>query len=151
MRAPFQVLIIAFRKTNKGYEFLVLERADMRVCQWISGGGEDDETPLITAIRETHEEIGVKATKFIKLDTITSIPAVYFENHANWGENVVVIPEYSFGLEITDEKINLSSEHIQYKWEKYIEAKKILKWDSNITALYELNERLNKGLVNIID
>lgn len=147
MRAPFQVSIIAFRKVNEGYEFLVLERADMSIWQWISGGGEDEESPLIAAIRETQEEIGIITKKFIKLDTVASIPSIYFRDHEKWGSDVIVIPEHSFGVDIADEKVNLSDEHTQYRWKKYIEAKTLLKYDSNKTALYELNKRLEKDML----
>ena len=36
----------------------------------------------------------------------------------------------------------LSSEHKEYRWVKYDEAMRLLKYDSNKTALWELNERL---------
>lgn len=36
----------------------------------------------------------------------------------------------------------LSSEHKEYRWVEYDEAMRLLKYDSNKTALWELNERL---------
>lgn len=54
-----------------------------------------------------------------------------------------VIPEYSFGLEVNDQKLHLSKEHTAYKWATYEEAVSALKWDSNKTALWELHTRLN--------
>ena len=64
------------------------------------------------------------------------------------GTNVYVIPEYSFAIEIKDEDsdIQLSNEHKEYKWVEYDEALKELKYDSNKTALWELNEKLNKRI-----
>jgi dATP pyrophosphohydrolase len=39
-------------------------------------------------------------------------------------------------------QVNISKEHIEYKWVNYEEAVKMLKWDSNKNALWELNECL---------
>ncbi len=36
----------------------------------------------------------------------------------------------------------LSHEHIELKWECFENADSLLNWDSNKTALWELNERL---------
>lgn len=59
----------------------------------------------------------------------------------NWPENTYVVPEYAFGFECVDE-IELSHEHTECVWLTYENAYKKLKWDSNRTALYELNRRL---------
>lgn len=45
----------------------------------------------------------------------------------------------------TGYEINLSNEHKEMKWVKYEEATKLLNWDSNKTALWELYKRLNAG------
>ncbi|WP_425448387.1 hypothetical protein [Dethiothermospora halolimnae] len=42
-RAPFQCLIIPFMIENNVPKFAIFKRADMRIWQFISGGGEDDE------------------------------------------------------------------------------------------------------------
>ena len=47
-------------------------------------------------------------------------------------------------VDVKDKKLVLSSEHTEIKWLKYENAVAILKFDSNKTALYELNERLIK-------
>ena len=41
----------------------------------------------------------------------------------------------------------LSNEHTEYKWLTYDEARKLLKWDSNKVAMYEIkcNLKLKKG------
>jgi hypothetical protein len=49
--------------------------------------------------------------------------------------------EYAFGI-YCPKPIVLSHEHIEYAWLDYDNALKRLKWDSNRTALYELNCRL---------
>ncbi len=59
----------------------------------------------------------------------------------NWPEDMYVIPEYAFAFECKD-VIELSHEHTRYVLLNYKEAQAKLKWDSNKTALYELNCRL---------
>ena len=90
MRAAFQILAIPYRIIGGSPVYCVFHRADCDQWQFIAGGGEDNETPLESAKRETLED-----------------------------------------------------EHTECVWLSYDEATEKLKWDSNRTALYELNCRLN--------
>ena len=54
------------------------------------------------------------------------------------------IKENTFAVKIKDCDIKLSNEHKEYKWVEYDEAMEKLKYDSNKTALWELNERLKR-------
>lgn len=145
MRAPYQVLVIPFVFRELGIEYAILKRSDMDYWQAIAGGGEMGETPEQSARREAFEETGLgEDCGLIHLDSKTSLPVEHVVGHFLWGEEVFVIPEYSFGLEVYDQKLNLSKEHTAYKWVSYEEAVSALKWDSNKTALWELHTRLNK-------
>lgn len=64
-----------------------------------------------------------------------------------WGSDIFVVPEYSFGAEVESEDIRPSDEHVGFEWVSYEEAQGQLKWDSNKTALYELDCRLKKSLL----
>ena len=144
MRAPFQILAIPFRKTASGeMEFCVFHRSDSDRWQFVSGGGEDDETPKATAVREISEETGIKVTNLLKLTSMAYIPANAFsERHRkNWAKNTYVIPEYHFSFECVSD-ISLSNEHTSCDWLRYEDAMARLTWDSNKTALYELHCRL---------
>jgi dATP pyrophosphohydrolase len=55
------------------------------------------------------------------------------------------VPEYTFGVDIKDKDLALSSEHTELQWLKYQEASEKLTWDSNKTALWELNKRITNG------
>ncbi len=140
MRAPFQILAIPYKITNNTPLYCIFHRADLRQWQFIAGGGENEETPLEAAKREAFEESGVKSGNWKKLKSLSYLPAtVIHEKHRkNWDADTYVIPEYTFGFECT-ENVSLSSEHTEYIWTTYEEAVKKLKWDSNRTALYELN------------
>lgn len=144
MRAPYQVLVIPFRIRKNRVEYAILKRADLNYWQGIAGGGEGGETPVEAARREALEEAGLSSScNLIQLDTVTSLPVEHVVGHYLWGEDVYVIPEYSFGMEVLNDELTLSREHSTYKWVGYEEALIELKWDSNKTALWELNERIN--------
>ncbi len=142
MRAPFQVLAIPYRKYPE-LKFCVLHRSDIDQYQFVSGGGENDESPAEATIREIREELGIEVESVIQLTSNACIPAnVFAEKHRKfWGKDTYVIPEYAFGFECND-VIILSEEHTGFEWLSYDEALKTLTWDSNKTALYELNCRL---------
>ncbi len=146
-RAKFQVLIIPFRIDENGVpEFAITKRSDMDAWQFLSGGGEDDETPLQAAKREAIEEGDIPHDyELIELDSVASIPAVCFGAHKEWGNSVYVVPEYTFGVDMKNRDLTLSSEHTELQWLKYEEASEKLTWDSNKTALWELNERITNG------
>ena len=150
-RKPFQVLGIPFRKIkDSNYEFAVFKRKKEEYWQFIAGGGENNETPLDAIKRESLEEAGIPGeSAFHPLDSTSSIPIFHFKGWRDWGKNLYVIPEYSFTVDCNGIEIKISCEHSQYKWVNYIEAMEMLKYDSNKTALWELNERLkNNTLFN---
>ena len=144
MRLPYQTLTILYRKDNNKILYSIFYRNSHPIWQFISGGGEDNETPIETVIREIKEETSlvVEKTKIKQLDSKTTIPVLNITGKYTWGNDVYVIPEYSFAVEIGNSDIGLSNEHKEYKWVEYDEAMKNLKYDSNRTALWELNERL---------
>ncbi len=143
-RAPFQVFIFPYRTNQQDQiEFALLQRADEGFWQGISGGGEDDETPLDAAKRETLEETGVEpSANFLRLDTVVSVPVTTFKDSPLWGEDMFVIAQYSFGVEVSNYEIKISDEHSAFGWFPYDQAIQLIKFDGNKTALWELNQRL---------
>lgn len=146
-RSPFNVAVHPYRETGDGQiVYAVLKRSDAGFWQGVAGGGEDGETPLEAARRETFEETGISPeSKFLQLNTIEPIPVVAFRDSHLWGEELYVIPQYWFGVSTNTESLTLSDEHDELRWLNYKEAYKIVKFDGNRTALWELNQRL-KGL-----
>ena len=139
MREPYQILSIPYRVVDGKLLFCILRRADSSYWQFIAGGGENGETPTQAAKRETIEEIGVDPINIKQLTCIAYVPAEVIDEsrRQHWDKNTVVIPEYSFAFEC-DSDPTLSLEHIEYKWLTYDEARKLLKWDSNKVAMYEI-------------
>ncbi|MCK4250238.1 NUDIX domain-containing protein [candidate division WOR-3 bacterium] len=143
-RAPFQVLIFPYIKDKQGLiEYAIFRRSDGNYWQAIAGGGEEGETPEEAAKREIQEEAGIpKDCDITALDSKAYIPVIGVTGEYTWGDDVFVIPEYTFGAEVENRQLKLSKEHRKYQWVNYEEAMKMLKWDSNKNALWELNERL---------
>lgn len=146
MRAPYQILTILYKRNEEKNLYCIFYRTSHPVWQFLSGGGEDDETPFETVVREVKEEIcvNIKQEDIEKLDTINTIPVANVTGEYTWGPNVFVIPEYTFAVNATGFDITLSSEHKEYKWVEYEEAMSKLRYDSNKTALWELNEKLKR-------
>ena len=112
----------------------------------IVGGGEEGETPEEAARREIQEEAGIPSDSNItSLDSKASVPVVGVTGEYTWGDDVYVIPEYTFAVEVDRKRLKLSKEHTEYKWVGYEDAMTLLKWDSNKNALWELNERFKKS------
>ena len=143
-RAPFQVLIYPYRKNDIGqFEYALMKRADRGIWQTVAGGGEGQETPIQAARRETFEETGIPATsEFIQLDTVEPIPVTEFKDIHNWDDDIYVIPQYCFGVASQHFQIVISPEHSEYRWLSYKEAHKLIKFDGNKTALWELDKKL---------
>ena len=145
MRAPIQVLVILYKKEKEEILYCVGLRSSKNIWQFVAGGAEDKETPIEATVRELREETGIniKEEDLIVLDSKATIPVVNVTGTYTWGKDVFVIPEYAFAVEATSFQIKLSNEHTEFKWLKYDKAMEILTYDSNKTALWELNEKLN--------
>ena len=145
MRAPLQILAIPYKTVGGIRLYCVFHRADCDQWQFISGGGEDDETPSAAAKREIFEESGISlsAEDLIPLTSMCYIPANIYNPKAtrHWPKDLYVIPEYSFGFAWNGD-ILLSREHTEYRWLPMAELRELLTWDSNRTALYELDCKL---------
>lgn len=143
-RAPFQVLVFPFsRRKSKVIHYAIFSRADYPCWQGIAGGGENIETPLEAAKRESLEEARIPMEcQYLQLDTVNSIPVIHFKESYLWGEEVYIIPEYAFGVDINENTIHLSQEHLELRWVTYEEAIELLKYEGNKIALWELNQKL---------
>ena len=139
MREPYQILSIPYRIVDGTPLFCIFRRADSSYWQFIAGGGENGETPIEAAKRETIEEMGVEPKNIKQLTCIAFVPAEVMD------KNTFVIPEYSFAFEC-DLEPTLSNEHTEYKWLTYDEARKLLKWDSNKVAMYEIDSIIKGNL-----
>lgn len=158
-RAPFQVAIYPFRRRDHGdWEYALFRRADEGYWQPIAGGGEDDETPEEAARRESFEEAQLPPDcGYIALTTMTNVPIYHFKAHDSWGEEIVVIPVHYFAVDVDGDastdaaagsrELILSHEHSECRWVSYEAGRELLRWDSDRTALWELDQRLRRKLL----
>jgi dATP pyrophosphohydrolase len=146
-RAPFQVLVIPFRALSTvELEYCILKRADMDAWQWVAGGGFEGEAPHFAARREAEEEAGLPFdSPLFNLDTKCSIPKSSFQDCENWSQETYVIPEYAFAMDCRDNQIELCAEHTEFLWGDCRTVMTRLTWDSNKTALWELQQRYSEG------
>ena len=149
MRLPKQVLVIPYRVINKDVEYCIFQRKDMQIWQWISGGVEDfDEDIISAARREIYEETNISnIPKIIELEGFAKIPVVNIVKEFMWGDNIFYSDEYAFAVNVGNKKIKISEEHDKFKWVSYSEAKALLRYDSNKSALWELDEKIKRGLI----
>lgn len=142
-RQPVQVLVIPFRRNKGTFEYCLLKRSDSNYWQFVAGGAEGNESSVEAAKREACEEAGIPIdSRIISLDSMCCVPANIFRDWKQWPKGTYVVKEFAFGIEILDSSINISAEHTEYQWKPFDEALKLLKWDSNKTALWELSQRL---------
>lgn len=146
-RAPFQVLVIPYRRRCKGeHEFAVFRRRDRSMWQFLAGGGEGRETPMDAARREAFEEAEIPPDlPWLTLDSLATVPRHAFPGNSHWPQELYVIPEHCFAVAIDGQELQLSTEHDSVEWLQYEEARSRLTWDSNRNALWELRERLQRG------
>ena len=146
-RLPFNVLVYPCIKAgDEEFEYAIFKRADSPLWQGIAGGGEGIEGPLETARRESFEEAGIPLdSSFVQLSTASSVPVTVFSDSYLWGDEIYVIPQLSFGVLVQTREILLSAEHTEYRWLKYDDARSLLRFDGDRTALWELDRRL-RGL-----
>jgi dihydroneopterin triphosphate diphosphatase len=148
-RVPLQVLVLPFRRSTDGrIEYAIFRRRDYTDECWqgVAGGAEQGESAEQAARREMMEEAGIPVdAPLVPLDAVASVPASQFQERDLWGPNLYVVAERAFGVYLDDDQsITLASEHTEYRWVPYEVAARLLKWDSNRTALWELNERLTR-------
>jgi dATP pyrophosphohydrolase len=141
-RAPFQILVIPFRRNDVGgFEYVIFRRADSGAWQGLAGGGEDDETPAEAAMREAFEEAGITGL-IVPLDSTGSVGVEHFPDRDSWDPALRAIPEHAFGMAVETGALSLSPEHREFVWLSVEEALARLQWESNRDALRELHRRL---------
>ena len=131
-----------FRETEDGIEFLLLKRSEGEiypgVWQMVSGKIKDGEKAYETAVRELKEETGLTPEQIWVAPRVNS-----FYSHET--DRICLVPVFAIKVN-SDEDIQISNEHSDFRWCKADEAKTLLAWDGQRKALeliqeYFLNEK----------
>ncbi len=149
-RQAKQIHAYLYREKDGNYEYAIFQRADMEFCfQGVSGGVEGNESIEEAARREIFEEAGIKEKlPLYILESVSFLPDNIFSEKTRklWGKNIVVIPMYFFAMPF-DGDIILSNEHKTVKWLEYEKAYDLVFYTDQKVALYELNEKLLRGII----
>ena len=139
MRLPKQVLVIPYIIENNNVKYVVFKRKDREVWQFIAGGVEDfDKSVLEAAKRESFEEANLPGNlNYISLEEYTKIPVKNVVKDYIWGKDIFFVEEFAFAVNIGNEAISISNEHSEFKYLNYEDAMKILRYDSNKSALWD--------------
>lgn len=124
-----------YRKTANGILFLLMKRNLNKIYehlwQGVAGKIEEGETSSEAAIRELKEETGLSPVNMFVADHISKFYEVY-------GDRINLVPV--FGIEVDSEIINLSEEHISYKWVDINEALNTLVWNGQKKGIQTVHD-----------
>lgn len=137
MRQPVQVLVYPVRRVGNDWEYLLLRRIPSRGEFWqgVTGGVEEGEDLAEAARRELREETGFVPSALERIDYSYFVPIDDEERHL-YAPNVKEAIEYVFIACVDADKPTLDpTEHDAWRWCRFEEALKLLKWPSNIEAL----------------
>ncbi len=125
-----------FRFVNNELEFLLLKRSSEEkypnIWQMVTGSIDPNEKAFETALREIKEETGLTPTKFWVAPQVNSF-------YSAERDEVCMVPVFAALVE-TEAEVIISSEHSEYKWLNKDEAKKLLAWKGQRTAVDTIHE-----------
>jgi len=124
-----------YRRTDDGILFLLMKRNLNKIYehlwQGVAGKIEEGETSSEAAIRELKEETGLSPVNMFVADHVSE----FYEVH---GDRINLVPV--FGIEVDSEIINLSEEHISYKWVDINEALNTLVWNGQKKGIQTVHD-----------
>ena len=124
-----------YRRTDNGMVFLLMKRNLNKIYehlwQGVAGKIEEGETSSEAAIRELKEETGLSPVNMFVADHVSK----FYEVH---GDRINLVPV--FGIEVDSEIINLSEEHISYKWVDINEALNTLVWNGQKKGIQTVHD-----------
>ena len=124
-----------YRRTDDGIVFLLMKRNLNKIYehlwQGVAGKIEEGETSSEAAIRELKEETGLSPVNMFVADHVSKF-------YEDLGDRINLVPV--FGIEVDSEIINLSEEHISYKWVDINEALNTLVWNGQKKGIQTVHD-----------
>jgi dATP pyrophosphohydrolase len=137
MTDPTIIQVHMARHRNDTTEYLIIKRSDDReiypgIWQVVTGMIEPNESAQQAALREFHEETGLRPLEFYCLPYITS----FFSIRRNQLQHVPV-----FAAIVSDDaEVILSDEHSEFKWVSFEECLETLPFPSHKEATEVMRE-----------
>jgi dATP pyrophosphohydrolase len=114
-----------FREQNGKLEFLLLKRSPQQyypnLWQMVTGKIKESETAFNTALREIKEETSLTPEKFWVAPTVNSF-------YSPDKDYICLLPVFASQVKF-ESKVEISKEHVEYKWVSPEEARSLLAWD----------------------
>lgn len=133
--------VYAFRRGRDGVEVLLLRRAPGRLLgdtwQAVHGSIEADETAWQAALRELHEETGLRPLRFWQLETVNTF---YMATR----DCILMCPGFAAEVD-SAARVRLNAEHSELRWAGVQEACGVLLWPGQRQAVRELAEVIAAG------
>jgi 8-oxo-dGTP pyrophosphatase MutT (NUDIX family) len=126
--------VYVFRRDGKRVEFLLLKRSSGRrlagTWQAVHGRIQEGETAVQAALRELHEEIGLRPVGFWQLEYVNTFYMVS-------EDTLLMCPCFAAEIDPAAEII-LSDEHTAYRWEPTERALEGYMWPGQRHAVREV-------------
>lgn len=138
-----------FSEKDGEIEFLLLKRAPYQyypnLWQMVSGKIKDNEKAYETALREIKEETGLIPEKIWIAPNINSF-------YSPDDEYISLIPVFAAKVDYQSQ-IKISTEHVEYKWLKPVEARNLLAWEGQRKSVDIITEYffLRKSFLNFVE
>jgi dATP pyrophosphohydrolase len=139
-----------FRVENGNLEFLLLKRSPEQyypnLWQMVSGKIKEHEKAFEAVIREVKEETNLEIEKLWVAPTVNSF-------YAPDNDSICLLPVFAIKVG-SKSKVQLSNEHVAFKWVSQEEAKKHLAWEGqrksvDVIADYFLNRNSFLNFIEI--
>lgn len=131
MELPIKVQGVIYAEENKKRDYLIIKRReeDGGFWQGVTGTVEEGELLIECLAREMEEELGIKKEDNAEISQILQI--------IQWKkQNGFMITEYVYAVKINrGQKIQLSDEHVEYRWCDFSEAYDMLEKENNKNTL----------------
>ena len=131
MELPIKVQGVIYAEENKQREYLLIKRCEKDGGFWqgVTGTVEEGELLVECLTREVEEELGIKREDGVEISQI--LQTIQWKK-----QNGFVTTEYVYAVKINRrQEIQLSDEHVEYKWCDFDEAYDTLEKENNKNTL----------------
>ena len=136
------MILYALRPSDTGHRVLLLKRTQTLAGEWcqISGRMDEGEKPWQTALRELHEETGLKAQSLYTANMCET----YYGATLNM---INIAPVFVAYIDPTAD-VRLNFEHSEFKWASFDEAVEMVPYGGQRRMLRHIEVDFSKRVPN---